>query len=137
MEHAPVVPRSTDEVQVTCRASSVSPLTRVDLLWHLDGSATVTTVQLHDDGLSGDGAAGDGLFGGSITPQAAGRIVAFQVRATAQDGQTATLPRSPAVAPYTGFKGLTLAANGDYGWEYNEPSVRATRGGSATAHWQA
>src|SRR5256886_5185555 len=41
------------------------------------------------------------------------------------------------VVTYTGFKGLTLAANVDYGWEYNEPSVRATRGGSATAHWQA
>jgi len=41
------------------------------------------------------------------------------------------------VLTYTGVKGLTLAANLDYGWEYNEPSVRATRGGSATAHWQA
>jgi len=41
------------------------------------------------------------------------------------------------VFTYTGFKGLTLAANIDYGWENNEPSVRATRGGSATAHWQA
>jgi len=41
------------------------------------------------------------------------------------------------VLAYTGFKGLTLAANVDYGWEYNEPSVRATRNRTATAHWQA
>ena len=41
------------------------------------------------------------------------------------------------VLVYTGFKGFTLAANIDYGWEHNEPSVRATRNRSTTAHWQA
>jgi Putative beta-barrel porin-2, OmpL-like. bbp2 len=41
------------------------------------------------------------------------------------------------VFTYTGFKGFTLAANVDYGWEYNEPTLKATRGRSTTANWQA
>jgi hypothetical protein len=105
VENSPVVPRSTDPVQVVCKASSVSPIVKVEILWHLDPSGTVNTVALKDDGLSGDHAAGDGTFGGSIPPQANRSIVAFQVRVQAQDGQTVVVPRSPAVAPYTGFKG--------------------------------
>jgi Putative beta-barrel porin-2, OmpL-like. bbp2 len=41
------------------------------------------------------------------------------------------------VAIYTGIKKLTLAANIDIGWEYDEPSLVATRSSNTTATWQA
>jgi hypothetical protein len=41
------------------------------------------------------------------------------------------------VLSYTGFKGFTLAANVDYGWEENEPSLTGTRRRPSTATWQA
>src|SRR6185503_5793566 len=105
VENSPVVPRAGEAVRVTCRVSSVSPVTRVECLWHLEPSGAQTPVVLLDDGLSGDGAAGDGRYGGSIPAQQSGAVVGFQVRAQAQDGQTALVPRSPAVAPYAGFRG--------------------------------
>jgi len=41
------------------------------------------------------------------------------------------------IAAYTGLKNLTLAANVDTGWEVDEPSLVATRGGKTTGTWQA
>jgi hypothetical protein len=41
------------------------------------------------------------------------------------------------VATYTGIKNLTLAANIDFGWEQDEPSLVATRGKNTNASWQA
>jgi hypothetical protein len=105
IEIEPVVPKSGEPVQVTCRASATSSLSRVEVLWHLDPAGGVTSVQLKDDGLSGDRLAGDGIYGGLIPAQANGSIVAFQVAARTADGRTATVPRSPAVAPYMGFQG--------------------------------
>jgi hypothetical protein len=105
VENSPAVPGSTEPVQVTCKVSSISPIVKVEILWHLDSSGAVNTVELQDDGLSGDGAAGDSTFGGAIPGQANRAIVGFQVRVQAQDGQTVVAPRAPAVAPYSGFKG--------------------------------
>jgi len=106
VSNSPVVPGSTDPVQITCRVTSVAPVTEVKVLWHLEPNPNqVQELVLLDDGLSGDRAPGDGIYGGTIPPQEEGRIVGFQVQARAQDGQTALVPRSPGVSPYNGFQG--------------------------------
>ncbi len=106
VEHSPVVPKSTDRVQITCRVTSVNPVSRVDVLWHLDPDLSQETrTQLRDDGLSGDREPGDGIYGGTIPPQGDGQIVGFQIEARGQDAQIALIPWSPAVQPYGGFQG--------------------------------
>jgi hypothetical protein len=105
LDSSPAAPRSTQPVVVSCKVSSISPIVKVEALYHLEPSGTALSVPLLDNGLSGDGAAGDGVYGGTIPAQANGAIVGFQVRAQAEDGQVTLAPRSPEVPPYTGFKG--------------------------------
>jgi hypothetical protein len=108
IEAEPAVPRSTDPVLVICRAATAAPasvIAKVEVLWHLDPGGAMNSLSLRDDGLSGDKLAGDGIFGGLIPAQAAGKLIAFQVKVTASSGKTTMVPRSPAVAPYAGFKG--------------------------------
>ncbi len=121
VENEPAVPAPAQAVRITCRTSSVSPIAKVDLLWHVEPAGSVTTVAMKDDGLADNGRAGDGIYGASIPGQSNNQIVGYQVRIEAQDGQSALVPLQPAVAPYAGFQGpyslyqvsdLTPPANG-------------------------
>jgi len=105
VENELAVPAPAQPVRVTCRATSVSPIASVDLLWHVEPAGSVTTVAMKDDGIADNGRAGDGIYGASIPGQANNAIVGYQVRIEAQDGQRALVPLQPAVAPYGGFQG--------------------------------
>jgi hypothetical protein len=104
VEHSPPVPRSNQDIVVTCRAAASGAITAVRALWRRDNGAGSGTATLRDDGVSNDGLAGDGRFGGIIPRQADGAIIAFQLEVEA-GGQTTRIPAAPAVAPYQGFDG--------------------------------
>ncbi len=105
VSHSPAVPRSVDTVRITCRISSAVPIDRVRVLWHRDGEASVSAIDMLDDGLSGDGAAGDGTFGALVAPQPNRTIVAFRIEAQSTAGERTLVPPAPRVAPYGGFEG--------------------------------
>jgi hypothetical protein len=102
--HSPAVPKSTEDVRVTARISSVSTVSSV-LVFHradnINGNAVWQSKPMYDDGFSGgDQVAGDGVYTATITEhKVAGRIVQFYVQATAQNARTFVLPREGVLAP--------------------------------------
>jgi hypothetical protein len=105
VRHAPAVPRSDEEVTVTCRISSVGAIQVADLIWQRDGGGAGGTLALRDDGLSGDGRAGDGIYGARIPRQPTGAVVAYQILADAQGSAAVTYPLPPANPPHPAFAG--------------------------------
>ena len=102
--HSPAVPRSTQNVKVTARVSSVEPLSSVRLFHRLDnvnGNAAWTNKVMFDNGINGgDEVAGDGLYTAELTEyKANSRVVQFYVRAEAQNQLTAFLPKQGASKP--------------------------------------
>ena len=102
--HSPPVPRSTEDVRVTARILSASPISQV-LLWHRpdhsNGDAVWTGKPMFDDGLNGgDAVAGDGIYTATLTEHKAnGRVVQFYAQATAQNGQSRAQPWPAASRP--------------------------------------
>lgn len=94
--HTPALPRNNEAVLVTARVADPDGITILNLRFHLDGQAALTTVAMRDDGTSGDVLAGDGLFTGRITGRSAGTLIAFRIEST--DGAAAT-STFPAAAP--------------------------------------
>jgi spore coat protein CotH len=99
IEIEPAVPRSNDQVLVTCRASAVSAIVSVDL-----GTTVGFSGWMRDDGRSGDKAAGDGIYGVWIPPQASRTVVAFGILVSTSTG-AAIYPRPHAIPPYPGAHG--------------------------------
>ncbi|MBN1441852.1 MAG: lamin tail domain-containing protein, partial [Planctomycetes bacterium] len=101
----PLVPNSLDTVWITCRISSVAPVTRAEVRWAVDGGGPLGTVGLRDDGLGGDEAAGDGEFTAQLSARPDGTIVRFRLRVEAGADQVTEVPLTPEVPPYAGFEG--------------------------------
>ncbi|MBN1444283.1 MAG: lamin tail domain-containing protein, partial [Planctomycetes bacterium] len=97
VQNAPALPRSSESVAVTCQVRAVGTIAEVRLLWHRDGGGGSGTAVMRDDGLSGDEAAGDGRYTGIIPAQADRSVIAFQIDARLETGQTTLVPRAPAV----------------------------------------
>ncbi|HYE33253.1 MAG TPA: lamin tail domain-containing protein [Methylomirabilota bacterium] len=94
--HFPPVPAPGQPVLVIARISDPDGVPVRRLMYRVDPSATTTTVQMRDDGLSGDLLAGDGVYSGVI-PASSG-VVAFHIQA--QDGAAvASASRYPNDAP--------------------------------------
>lgn len=98
VRHRPLVPRSSEPVEVNAVIVDEAPSTNIlaTLHWRVDEAAAFNTVPMFDDGLHGDGAPGDGIVGGTVPPQANNAVVEFYVAATDPSGQTRTWP-SPAL----------------------------------------
>jgi hypothetical protein len=98
LRHDPPVPRSSQNVRVTARVSSVAPLAAVTLFHRRDttaGNAAWATTPMFDDGVrGGDETAEDGLYTAELTEyKSPGRVVQFYVAARTADGLTSLLPR--------------------------------------------
>ena len=95
VQHQPLIPKSTDAVQVTARLLNEGggPITAT-LFYRLDGPVPggFSTTNFLDDGLHGDGLANDGLFGAILPPQANNAIIEFYVQAVDGGGRTSTWP---------------------------------------------
>ncbi len=105
VEHDPAVPNSSQDVRVTCRISSVAPLTRTIVRWSVDGGGANGTVDLVDDGTGSDRVAGDGEFTARIPERSDGDVVRFRIEAEDADGESLRVPLEPAVDPYGGYPG--------------------------------
>ncbi|HKS35733.1 MAG TPA: lamin tail domain-containing protein, partial [Verrucomicrobiae bacterium] len=104
LSHNPAVPRSTDDVRVTARVASLSPISSVQLFHRIDNSnanGAWSSKPMFDDGVSGgDALARDGIYTATLTEHKVnGRIVQFYVRAAAQNGQESRLPKQGAGRP--------------------------------------
>ena len=98
--HAPVVPRSTDAVQVRVTISDDSGIDRAELVYRRDGGGgPENRVTLRDDGTQDDGVVGNGIYGAEIPPHPDLTIVRFWVEARSDTGQSVTLPDDPANWP--------------------------------------
>lgn len=108
LAHSPVKPAVGQIVTVTAKVSSSSPVTSVQL-WHrldnITASGIWNSIAMVDNGLNGDARAGDGIYTGQINPtsfpgyNASSAIIQYYVRATADNGQIAELPRNGASTP--------------------------------------
>jgi Lamin Tail Domain/CotH kinase protein len=99
-DHFPLVPKSADNVSVTCRVrDDHAAALAVQLHYRNDGAASFIAAAMFDDGAHGDGLAGDGYFGATILPNLDGTIVEFYF--TASDGALTRTWPAPA-RDYTG-----------------------------------
>jgi hypothetical protein len=82
VNHLPTLPRASQAVVVTCRASDPHGIGSLNLRFRVDPAATFSTVPMRDDGLSGDEIAGDGLYSATISGRSSGTLIAFRIEAT-------------------------------------------------------
>jgi len=110
IEHSPAVPRSTDDVTIVCRISSVAPLASALVRWEIDGDgdAAEGTSDLVDDGTGVDAAADDGQYSASIPAQADGAIVRFSIEVIDAAAARTRVPLEPEVPPYAEYPGTFL-----------------------------
>ncbi len=80
--HTPGLPRASQAVLVTCRASDSDGVSSVQLRYRVDPNVTLNTVVMRDDGLGGDAVAGDGIYSAFIPGQGSGTLIAFRIQAT-------------------------------------------------------
>ena len=93
VRHAPPVPRSTSQVQITATLldEQIAGLT-AELWFRRDTEGAFQTLPLLDDGAHGDGQAGDGLFGQAIPAFPDGTVVEFFVRASDKQHNARSFP---------------------------------------------
>lgn len=106
--HFPLTPTTSQTITISARVSSASPIANVQL-WHrldnITASGVWNNLAMADNGLNGDVRAGDGIYTAQINPASfsgygtLGAIIQYYVRATADNGQIAELPRGGASIP--------------------------------------
>jgi CotH protein/lamin tail-like protein len=93
VQHAPLIPSSSDPVTISARILDEHTNGRsATLNWRVDGAGSFTPAAMSDDGAHGDGLAGDGIFGAVIPAQADRTIVEFYVNASDLENNTRTYP---------------------------------------------
>ena len=90
--HTPVLPAANQPAVVTARVHDPDGISSLILNYRIDPASGYTPVPMVDNGTSGDAIANDGLFSGTIPPQPANTLVAFQVTATDSHGATRLFP---------------------------------------------
>jgi hypothetical protein len=90
--HTPILPGANEAIVVSARASDPNGITNIAVVYRLDPSDTFNSVPLRDDGTGGDALARDGHYAAIIPGQPAGRLIAFQIRATDSNGLTTVFP---------------------------------------------
>lgn len=84
VNHAPIIPRSSDPVGITARVIDESPsVLTVNLWWRIDSASppAFTAAQMFDDGNHGDASANDGIYGIILPAMANNTLVEFYVEA--------------------------------------------------------
>jgi hypothetical protein len=81
LTHYPILPKSGESVNATCRVHDPDGVASLELEYRIDPSTTYNVVPMKDDGTGGDVLAGDGVFTGKIPGQSSGVIAAFHVKA--------------------------------------------------------
>lgn len=93
--HAPVVPRSVDNINVRAMViDDRSGAVRVALKYRVDSASPppFSNVDMFDDGAHGDGAAGDRIYVVTLAPLTNNAIVEFYVETADVDGNVRTWP---------------------------------------------
>ena len=99
--HFPLVPKSAEQVTITCRVrDDQGGAPTVMLHYRNDGAASFSTLSMLDDGLHGDALDGDGVYGAILEPELNGTIVEFYFTAT--DGASLTRTWLAPARDYTG-----------------------------------
>ncbi len=96
--HEPVLPAGGEAVVVRARVEDPDGVAAVEVRYRVDPGAVQTAVAMRDDGQGGDARAGDGVYSARLPGQAAGVLVAFEVRA-ADGAAPAAGGRFPEDAP--------------------------------------
>ncbi len=92
VRQTPIIPSSTESVQITCQITHVRSIEQVVLWYKSESSEIFETTPLFDDGNHGDSAAADGIYGGTIPPFASGTIVEFSIKALDTSGESGWYP---------------------------------------------
>lgn len=100
--HSPPVPKANEDVIVTARITSATPLTSVRVYHRLDNTAGnnawSSAVMVDDGATQGDEIAGDGIYTATLTShQNDGNIVQFYVQANSAGGLSRQPSRAPSV----------------------------------------
>jgi hypothetical protein len=84
VQHAPIVPTSSDEVTVAARVIDEAVGVSVELFYRQSSltPGAFVVLPMHDDGQHGDGGPADGVFGATLPPLANETVVEFYVAAT-------------------------------------------------------
>lgn len=91
--HFPLVPKSSDPVDVSARITDDhGSLQGAAVHWRVDGAASFTEAAMADDGAHGDRLAKDGIYGATLPPEAQGTIIEFYVSAVDGAGHSRTWP---------------------------------------------
>ncbi|WP_265594624.1 lamin tail domain-containing protein [Haloferula sp. BvORR071] len=91
--HFPLVPKSSEPVQVTARINDDhGTLAGAAVHWRVDGGPSFTNAAMADDGQHGDGLANDGVYGATLPPEAQGTIIEFYVSAADSGSHSRTWP---------------------------------------------
>ena len=95
VNHAPIIPRSTDPVTITAHVidESSTGLT-VNLYSRVDSASPPSFVpsQMFDDGAHNDASAGDGIYGIVLSPMGSGTLIEFYVEASDAQGRIRSWP---------------------------------------------
>ncbi|MCU0781177.1 MAG: CotH kinase family protein, partial [Akkermansiaceae bacterium] len=91
--HFPLVPTSSDPVQVTARIlDDHGAAVTASVHYRLDGDPMFSVLPMVDDGSHGDTLPGDGIFGATLPVQADGAIIEFYLTAADAAGHTRVWP---------------------------------------------
>jgi len=131
VDHSPAVPTSADTVVVTCRISSVRPLTIARVRWSVDGGGASRTESLRDDGNGVDEVAGDGKYSAEIEARQDGDVIRFAVEVEDNRGESLRVPLEPENDPYGGYPGTfyLYEVDDENGPDYGGPVYRIVMNG--------
>ncbi len=96
VSHSPTLPASGQTITVSARTSDPDTLSRLDLYYRVDGTASFSVTTMVDNGSNGDAVAGDGLYTATLPARSANTLVSFYLAANDPLGGAA---RFPANAP--------------------------------------
>ncbi|MFT4641551.1 MAG: hypothetical protein ACI8T1_004891, partial [Verrucomicrobiales bacterium] len=100
--HSPAVPTSSENVTITAKVDSVSPLSKVEVRYVKDSAGgNVESLfnpwksqAMNDDGTGGDAVASDGVYSGQLTDMKQdGNVVVFYVNVEDESNGKYTLPK--------------------------------------------
>jgi lamin tail-like protein/CotH protein len=95
VNHAPIIPRSSDPVTITARVIDESAAGLTVTLWsRVDSNSPppFSSSQMFDDGAHGDASAGDGIYGIVLPAMANDTLIEFYVEARDAQGNTRSWP---------------------------------------------
>jgi hypothetical protein len=100
VHHAPVTPKSSQQVTVTALVLDSDGVANISLYYKGDLAAVWQSIPMFDDGANGDGQLGDNVYGARIPPQPDGTLIEFYILAQDSADAWLTFPASdPPASP--------------------------------------